>query len=242
MAEAILARLYALRALAVFVATGLLLAGLASGAWAGQGQADATEVAPAGAAGDLRLQQERISREIDGWLNVLVDDKGRVVRLLSESLVWRLGVASRERPDPGAYIFSLRPTGLPVSARPCGVTELCPAGYSMAATSREVTLGPLREMTDASGKKLYRQTAKLVLPFDVSWVDFLDDFHAAVAASCRRAFRDALAAGGTAAELREGYLDPELTFALKAAVFSGGRIAETDLAVHLRCWGSGFSG
>ncbi len=246
MAEGFLARLYALRALTVFIGFGLLLVCLASGAWAETADsADAGDgaVRPAASAkpGILRLSQERISKEIDGWLNVLLDDDGSVVRILSENLAWRLAVGSQHRPDPDGYIFSLRPAAMPVSDRSCGIGEVCPSGYSVSASSREVTLEPLRELKDAMGNTLYRQTAKVVLPFDAAWVTFLDDFRAAVADACRTAFRAERAAGRDLDALRDGYLDPDLTFPLKAAVFSGGRIAQTDLVVHLRCWGSGFS-
>lgn len=238
--EAVLVRLFALRALVVFVCGLLLVVSLASGAWAGG--SDDPEVAPAGAtkSGALSLRQEKISREIDGWLNVIVDDEGRVTRMLSEGLAWRLEIGSTERPDPQGYIFAIRPAAEPVSEPHCGAGELCPAGYSAAATSRLVTLEPLRRVTAGNGEPVYRQNVKLVLPFDVSWVDFQDAFRAAVAKACREAFTAARAAGRSADELRQGFLDPQLTFALKAAVFSGTRIAESDLAVHLRCWGGDF--
>lgn len=247
MAESFLARLYALRALTVFIAMVLLLAGLASGAWAQDPDqdlgAEASQVEPAGAAraGDLRLHQERISQEIDGWLNVLVDDEGRVLRNLSDGLVWRLEISSQARPDPQDYIFSIRPAALPLSQQPCGAGELCPAGYAVAASSRLVSLEPLREVKSGAGKAHYRQAAKIVLPFDLSWVEFYDDFQIAVAEACRMAFTEAIAAGGKVEDLHSGYLDPQLTFPLKAAVFSEGRSAETEVAVHLRCWGRGFT-
>jgi hypothetical protein len=79
-----------------------------------------------------------------------------------------------------------------------------------------------------------------VLPFDVTWVDFQDAFRAAVAKACRDAFAAERAAGRSVHELHQGFLDPQLTFALKAAVFNGARIAESDLTIHLRCWGRGF--
>jgi len=238
--EAVLARLFALRALAVFICSMLLMASLASGAWAGAG--DAREVEPAGATQSdaFTLRQDKISREIDGWLNVIVDDEGRVTRMLSEGLVWRLEIGSAERPDPQAYIFSVRPAAEPVSEPHCGAGELCPAGYSAAATSRLVTLEPLRRVGGAGGGPVYRQNVKLALPFDVTWVDFQDAFRAAIAKACRDAFAAGRAAGRGIDELHHGFLDPRLTFPLKAAVFSGTRVAESDLAIHLRCWGGGF--
>lgn len=239
MAEAFLARLYALRALAVFIGVGLVLIGLAGGTGAAGAGMTEGEVAPAGPArsATLKLYQEQISKEIDGRLNVMVDDEGRVIRILSEGLTWRLEISSLQRPDPQAYIFSLRPAAMALSERPCGANELCPAGYSVAASSRLVVLEPLREMKGAAGQTVYRQAAKLVLPFDLSWVEFYSDLQIAVAEACRGAFMAERAKGRSLAELRGGHLDPELTFPLKAAVFSDGRIAEADLAVHLRCWG-----
>jgi len=127
-----------------------------------------------------------------------------------------------------------------VSEPHCGAGELCPAGYSAAATSRLVTLEPLRVAAAAAGEPAYRQNVKLVLPFDVTWADFQAAFQAAVDRSCREAFAAERAAGRSLDELRRGFLDPQLTFALKAAVFSGARIAESDLTIHLRCWGGGF--
>lgn len=238
--EAVLARLFALRALVVFICSLLLLASLASGAWAEGGAAPEVEPAGATKSGALTLRQDRVSREIDGWLNVIVDDEGRVVRILSEGLVWRLEIGSAERPDPQAYVFSIRPAAEPVSEPHCGAGELCPAGFSAAATSRLVILEPLRAVTGVAGEPVYRQNVKLVLPFDVTWVDFQDAFRAAVATACRDAFAAERAAGRSIHEQRHGFLDPQLTFTLKAAVFSGARVAESDLAIHLRCWGGGF--
>ncbi len=243
MVEGFLARLYALRALTVFTGVALLLISLAGGAWADSARTRADAVEPAGVttSGDLKLYQEKISREIDGWLNVIIDEEGRVTRTLSEGLVWRLEISSLRRPDPQGYIFSVRPARTALSDQPCGPGEICPAGYSVAGSSRLVALEPLREMKGAAGQTVYRQTAKVVLPFDLSWVEFYEDFQIAVAEACRDAFLAERGKGRSLAELRDGHLDPELTFPLKAAVFSDGRIAETDLAVHLRCWGKIFT-
>ncbi|MEO3429546.1 hypothetical protein AAFN88_11845 [Pelagibius sp. CAU 1746] len=243
MAEGLLARLYALRALAVFAGAALVLVSLASGAWAEEARAGDGAVQPAGVAGSsgLKLSQEKISREIDGWLNVIVDEEGRVTRVLSEGLVWRLEISSLRRLDPQSYIFSVRPAGMAAADQPCGPGEICPAGYSVAGSSRSVVLEPLREMKGAAGQTVYRQTAKVALPFGLSWVEFYDDFQIAVAAACRDALLAERGRGRSLAGLRDGYLDPELTFPLKAAVFTDGRIAETDLAVHLRCWGKGLT-
>ena len=240
--QAVLARFYGLRALIAFSGVVLLLAGLASGAWAGGDDAPGAEpeVTPAAAPGGLTLRQEKISREIDGWLNVVVDDEGRVLRRLSEGLTWRLEVGSAERPDPQGYIFAIRPAARAVSEPHCGAGEICPAGYSAAATSRLVTLEPLRALNGGAGEPVYRQGVKLALPFDLGWVDFQDEFDTAIDRACRRAFAAERAAGRAIEDLRGGFIDPQLTFALKAAVFDGARIAETDLAVHLRCWGAGF--
>ncbi|MGD1879740.1 MAG: hypothetical protein ACFB13_19835 [Kiloniellaceae bacterium] len=248
MAEGFLARLFALRALAVVVCVALLVASLSSGVWAADVPAEDPEgtgadVQPAAAKpGGLTLHQEKINKALDGWLHVRVDDDGRVTGTLSEALAWRLEIGSRERPEPGGAIFSIRPAEVPLSEQPCAVGEFCPSGYSVAATSRSVILDRLRETKDAMGQTHYRQTVQVALPFDLTWVEFFAGFNAAVAESCRAAFAAELAAGRTLAELRNDHVDPELTFPLKAAVFSGGRTAEADLAVHLRCWGGGSRG
>jgi hypothetical protein len=168
---------------------------------------------------------------------VTMNDAGRVTGLVSEALAWRLEITSRDPIDSESLIFSIRPAAEAASEQPCGPGEICPAGYSVSATSRDVNLEPLRH----AGESAYRQAVTVVMPLDLTWVKFFDGLHTAVAVACLEGRAAALAAGHVAAELRRESISPRLTFPLKAAVFAGGGVAEAEVVVALRCWGSGFS-
>ncbi|MGF1594020.1 MAG: hypothetical protein ACFCUW_12105 [Kiloniellaceae bacterium] len=231
--EALAARLFALRALVVFMAAFLLLGGLVSEAWAG-GSDDAWR--PLDHPVELRSAPREAGR--DGRLDVRLDDAGDVAETISPVLSWRLEIAGNGLPYLEGYVFSIRPAAVPAEESPCGAGEICPAGYATPSMSREVKWEPIER---AEGTPVVRTWVTVTLPLDLAWVGFLTELEAAAAAACRDGYRAARDAGRSAGELRRADFALKLTFPLKAAVFAGPYVAETQIPLTLACWGGGFS-
>lgn len=213
-----------MQSMALPVLAALLLFGALLADGAASAPSDAVELRAAPRAGD-------------GQLHVQLDPTGKAAKLLSPALAWRLTISGRDGlPYREGYVFSIRPAAAPAVELPCGSGEICPAGYSAASTSRDVQWEPLER---ADGTGMARAAVTVTLPLDLAWVSFLRPLETAAAEACRAGL--AAKAVGQPANLARLRLNPPLAFPLKAAVFVGPQVAETELAIALHCWGSGVT-
>lgn len=239
MANSLLARFTALRALVALVTALLSLAALSSDVWAAEAgrKVDAGFVLyPANIDDEVEAPD---SERVDGLLHVLMNDDGSLAGYVTEAMRWRLSVEARGVQALGLEdgFFTVRPSGSPLT-EDCGGDAFCPAGYSASGSSNLIEFEKPQTSTTAGGEVYFRRAFTLVMPLDVTWVDFYGEFRNRVEQACMTAKETVESRSQDAAAARPAPLSANLgDYGLVATAFRGpGSWAETDLVVAVKCW------
>ncbi len=244
MAEFLIVRIVALRALVTLTATVLLLAMLISDVWADGSQPDAEANFTLYPASVDEEVEEFSSERVDGLLHVLMKDDGSLAGYVTEALQWRLAVEVAGGQAAGLEdgYFTVRPKGSPLT-EDCGGDAFCPAGFSAAGSSNLIEFEAPQKAVTAKGEAYFRRAFTLAMPLDLTWVGFYGDFHNRVERACMAA-KEAVEASSRDGD---GALAMPLSadlggYGLAATAFrNSGFWAETDLVIAVKCWPSGHA-
>lgn len=242
MAEFLIVRIVALRALVALAATVLLLATLISDVWADGAEAEAAfALYPANTDEEV---EEFSSEQVDGLLHVLMNEDGSLAGYVTEAIQWRLSVevAGGQAPELEDGYFTVRPKCSPLT-EDCGGDAFCPAGFSASGSSDLVEFEAPRKSATVKGATYFRRAFTLVMPLDLNWVAFYGDFRDRVEAACMAAKEAVEASSRDGEEALATPLSADLGgYGLVATAFrSPGSWAETDLVLAVKCWPAGFA-
>ena len=244
MAESLLARFAALRALVALVTALLVLVALASSIWADESAPVGQAAFSLSSANTDAEVEEFSSEQVDGLLHVLMNEDGSLAGYVTEAMQWRLVVEVAGGQAPGledGYV-TVRPKGSPLT-EDCGGDAFCPAGFSASGSSNLIEFEAPQKSVTSKGETYFRRAFTLAMPLDLTWVEFYDDFQSRVKQACMVA-KDAVEAssrdGGEALVMP---LSADLGgYGLVATAFrSPGSWAEADLVVAVKCWPSGHA-
>lgn len=244
MAEFLIVRIVALRALVTLAATVLLLATLISDVWADGSQSDAETTFTLYPANIDEEVEEFSSDQVDGLLHVLMNEDGSLAGYVTETMQWRLAVEVAGGQTPGLEngYFTVRPKGNPLT-EDCGDDAFCPAGFSTSGSSNLIEFESPQKAATEKGEAYFRRAFTLAMPLNLTWVEFYDDFRHRVEQACIMAKEVVEATNRDGGGALAMPLSADLGgYGLVATAFrNSGSWAETDLVVAVKCWPSGHT-
>lgn len=244
MAESLLARFAALRALVALVTALLVLVALASSIWADESAPVGQAAFSLSSANTDEEVEEFSSDQVDGLLHVLMKDDGSLAGYVTEAMQWRLAVEVAGGQAAGLEdgYFTVRPKGSPLT-EDCGGDAFCPAGFSAAGSSNLIEFEAPQKAVTAKGEAYFRRAFTLAMPLDLTWVGFYGDFQNRVERACMAANEAVEASSRDGDGALAMPLSADLGgYGLVATAFrNSGFWAETDLVVAVKCWPAGHA-